>query len=440
MAIKFYSNKTWNRLLSIKESTNHLHTSIDTLLHSEYAKYEYRFSSFFPSPEDLESCEYFRSVLNQQNIQSLVIIGTGGSSLGIQAIYNALRYTLIGEKEIIFWESPHPRELQYIIRQLQNKRTAILWISKSGKTLESILNFSLYRELITTDINNSIIEEFFITSHPKEIQRFSPKPKNIFILPENISGRFSITSIMGALPLYYLENDNTNIKKYLTSIKQTNEQNHISIPFLDNPAKKTAWSYYQLLQRNYNDMVFWIYVKDLQLFGKWLRQLWLESLGKSPLMRTNFQLCYGPEDQHSALQYYLDSSVTSIHNVISCSDYQPYDVYVTDNIHHNLENHNVSTILNIFSKSLALVMDQKMLPVSKHILSDMHLSSLGSLFVFWKYVISYLAFFLDLNPYNQPAIGKIKNIISDFLVTDDPNSESSFREQYDYGWEPQKDI
>ena len=58
----------------------------------------------------------------------------GGSSLGAKAIRE---FGFFDKEKLLFWEGPHPWVLKNYSTILENQDSALLWISKSGTTLES---------------------------------------------------------------------------------------------------------------------------------------------------------------------------------------------------------------------------------------------------------------------------------------------------------------
>ena len=74
-------------------------------------------------------------------IQDIVVIGIGGSSLGAKAVYNFLKPQKSFAKRLFFLESTDPLHIQNIQNQIDLKKTHFFIISKSGTTLETIALF-----------------------------------------------------------------------------------------------------------------------------------------------------------------------------------------------------------------------------------------------------------------------------------------------------------
>ncbi|HKM18749.1 MAG TPA: hypothetical protein VJY14_01665, partial [Aliarcobacter sp.] len=73
--------------------------------------------------------------------KNIAIIGIGGSTLGTYAIYNFLKYhkqkNKSLKKEIFFFESTDPVNLNGTISQFDLEDTLFIVISKSGTTIET---------------------------------------------------------------------------------------------------------------------------------------------------------------------------------------------------------------------------------------------------------------------------------------------------------------
>ena len=83
-----------------------------------------------------------------QNIKDVVLIGIGGSSLGTRAVYTALKK----EKSLArihFLDQINPGKVDEIAKSAKiwaARETAVVVISKSGTTLETIINHKLIQE------------------------------------------------------------------------------------------------------------------------------------------------------------------------------------------------------------------------------------------------------------------------------------------------------
>jgi len=86
--------------------------------------------------------------------KSIILIGMGGSSLGAEALYNFFRNKI--EKELFFFNNLDQSQIEKTKTSLKNSLFII--ISKSGNTLETLINTNLLKDKINKK-NTIIITE-----------------------------------------------------------------------------------------------------------------------------------------------------------------------------------------------------------------------------------------------------------------------------------------
>ena len=135
--------------------------------------------------------------------KNIAIIGIGGSTLGTYAIYNFLKFhkrknkTL--KKEIFFFESTDPVNLNGTISEFDLEDTLFIVISKSGTTIETVSIFKYLTSLVKMDSSNLLI----ITEDDSKLNYFAQRNSiKTFDIPKNVGGRFSVLSNVGLVPLY----------------------------------------------------------------------------------------------------------------------------------------------------------------------------------------------------------------------------------------------
>ena len=141
------------------------------------------------------------------------IIGMGGSSLGARAIYDFLKHKI--KKNYIFADN---LKSSY---EKDKKKYLNLIISKSGNTLETIINANL---LIKKKEKN-----IFITENKKSYLNILAKKLKSEVIHHNnyIGGRFSVLSEVGMLPAELMGLNSNNFKRYNDLIKNKKFLNHL---------------------------------------------------------------------------------------------------------------------------------------------------------------------------------------------------------------------
>ena len=84
--------------------------------------------------------EYCDSIPN--SVESIAVIGIGGSSLGAKAIYEFIKPLNGLSRKLYFFESTDPINITTLLSKIDLKKTHFLVISKSGNTVET---FSIYK-------------------------------------------------------------------------------------------------------------------------------------------------------------------------------------------------------------------------------------------------------------------------------------------------------
>ena len=168
---------------SLQKYLKHIISSEDEVIISLSKEYKYSYTKKF-----LKKFKKFKFIR---------IFGMGGSSLGAHGIYDFLKYKIKRDFSFI-------SNLKYR-RFCTKKKYLNLIISKSGNTLETIVNSNIYI--------NKKEKNIFITENKKSILKdIGLKLKNEIIDHNNyIGGRYSVLSEVGMLPAELM---GLNIKKF----------------------------------------------------------------------------------------------------------------------------------------------------------------------------------------------------------------------------------
>ena len=160
------------------------------------------------STDDLEELETI-ALRFRKAFDDVVILGTGGSSLGGQTLYS-LADSGFGPRKggprLHFLDNVDPDTFELLYEQLDLKRTGFIVISKSGGTAETVAQFIACLDRLMTLIGRDqvprhalVITEPDNKSNPLRslAMRLSLK---ILDHDPNIGGRYSALSLVGLLP------------------------------------------------------------------------------------------------------------------------------------------------------------------------------------------------------------------------------------------------
>ena len=190
------------------------------------------------------------------------------------------------KKEIFFVDNLIPKQTL----NPEDKNTLNIIVSKSGNTLETVLNTNFFIKKKSKNI--------FITENKDNyLRKLAFKLKSEIIDHNNyIGGRYSVLSEVGMLPVSLIGLNERKFKQFDNLIKNKN--------FLNSLIINTSNIIYFLKIKKFNSVIL-NYDELSNDFFKWYQQLVAESLGKKnngvlPIISTM------PKDNHSLMQLYLD--------------------------------------------------------------------------------------------------------------------------------------
>ena len=329
-----------------------------------------------------------------QKHKNIRIFGMGGSSLGANAIYDFLKYKI--KKDFYFLSNLQKRKFS------TKKNYLNLIISKSGNTLETIVNSNIY---ISKKDQNIVITE----NKTSYLRNMGIKLKSEIIDHNNfIGGRYSVLSEVGMLPAELMGLNEKKFKQFNNLLKKKSFFNAVI---------SNATNIVELVNKKKSNAVILNYDESLDNFLKWYQQLLAESIGKKakgifPIISTM------PKDNHSLMQLYLDGQKNNFYTFFSSADkispkINKETILKSKNF---LINKNLQDILD--SKILATqkVFKKKRIPFRSFFLKTRKEETLGELFTFFIVETILIAKALKINPYDQPAVELIKKETNKILV------------------------
>ena len=127
--------------------------SDDALLES--IKKEQEYIGYYRVPfADISKIKEYAKTVTQKTI---AVIGIGGSSLGTLALYDFLRRSHDYAKELLFFESTDPIDINSRIKRIHLEDTLFIVISKSGTTVETISILKYLSSKTKIDAHNCLV-------------------------------------------------------------------------------------------------------------------------------------------------------------------------------------------------------------------------------------------------------------------------------------------
>lgn len=346
-----------------------------------------------------------------ESIETIAVIGIGGSSLGAKAVYQFIRPVKELPRKLYFFESTDPININELLSNCDITKTHFLVISKSGSTVET---FSIYKYIYSLQSDPSFYT--FITDPGSPLEKYAHEiDASVLHLPDNVGGRFSVLSTVGLVPLALCGVD---IKDLLSGAKVLKE--HFFNKGYVQDMLLTKAAYYAKHHAQYNINCIFAYSETLKYFCQWYVQLWGESLGKHQ-RHSAFNVgltpigLIGPKDQHSFLQLIMegtrDKSVTFIkiedfHDNTTIPDITLPNLEMLD----TLNDLPFSKLINMQCDSvIEALLDQEDIPLDTITIQGVTESNIGSLIFYYELLTSLVGELIDVNTYDQPGVeaGKI---------------------------------
>ena len=323
------------------------------------------------------------------------IFGMGGSSLGANAIYDFLRFKI--KKNFNFLSNLNKRKFS------SKKSYLNLIISKSGNTLETIVNSNIY---ISKKDKNILVSENKLS----DLRNLALKLKSEIIDHNNfIGGRYSVLSEVGMLPAELM---GLSEKKF----KQLN--NLLKNKLFFNSIINNVANIIELVKKKKSNAVILNYDESLDNFLKWYQQLVAESIGKKgkgifPIISTM------PKDNHSLMQLYLDGQKNNFYTFFYSGDKLSPKINkeMITKSQNFLINKSLQNVLESQILATKRVFEKKNIPFRSFFLKSRKEETLGELFAFFIIETILIAKSLKINPYDQPSVELIKKETSKILVS-----------------------
>jgi glucose-6-phosphate isomerase len=333
-------------------------------------------------------------LIQYKKYNKLRIIGMGGSSLGAQAIYSFLKHKI--KKKISFLSNLTAEQKQ------SNKKHLNLIISKSGNTLETIVNSNFF-------INRND-KNIFITENKKNyLHSLAQKLKADIIHHNNyIGGRYSVLSEVGMLPAELMGLNSSNFRQFNSLIKNKK--------FMDSLILNVSSTLYYIKNKKFNSIIL-NYDKKSQNLFYWYQQLIAESLGKKNkgLLPVVSSL---PKDNHSVMQLYLDGFKNNFYTFFYVHENKTKKINAENLLssHKFLKNKNLNHIIFAQKKATENVFNRKKIPFRSFEIKKRDEKTLGELFTFFILETILIGNSLKINPYDQPAVELIKKETKKILI------------------------
>ena len=325
---------------------------------------------------------------------TIVVLGIGGSILGAKAIYSFLKDKI--KKNFIFIDDLDESLFKDLYKK-NKKDLLFIIISKSGNTLETLVNINLLSSFNLNKTNTIII-----TEKKNNILNKFANTRNIFCVEHKnfIGGRYSVFSEVGMIPAYFMD---LNIKSFRKNIlKYFTKKNRKILLESTNQLSK------YFLSKDISSIIFFNYSSKLNELALWCQQLIAESLGKKnkgilPI------LSKAPKDHHSLLQLYLDGPKDKIFYVLSEKVKPKKNIKNRfNNSLSYLSNKNLDQIIDSQRNAFLKALRGKKIPYKEILVNKCNEETIGEFFSYFILETAIIGKLINVNPFNQPAVEEVK--------------------------------
>lgn len=216
-----------------------------------------------------------------ERFTDLLLMGIGGSALGPQFVSDALGDPTADPLALHLMDNTDPEGIQRILKSLRDRldRTLCLVVSKSGNTSETrngmVLTQRAYREEGLDFARHAVSISMLGSKLDRQAEEEGWLRR--FWIWEWVGGRTSQTSAVGLLPAALQGFPIDDLLAGAAACDRVTRQHETK----HNPAALLALMWYHATGgRGQRDLVILPYKDRLALFGRYLQQLVMESLGK----------------------------------------------------------------------------------------------------------------------------------------------------------------
>ena len=216
--------------------------------------------------------------LEDSKFKNILLIGIGGSALGPQFIAKALKYKL--KRKIFFFDNTDSEGYEDTLAEIDDlSETLAIVVSKSGGTPETYNGMRVAEYAYSQADLDFSKHAVAITMPDSKLGNIAKENNWIAVAPmfDWVGGRTSIWSAVGLLPLGLMGMDSESFLSGARDIDILGRSKVVQ----QNPAMLLALFWLQQTKgQAAKNMIVLPYSDRLALFGKYLQQLVMESLGK----------------------------------------------------------------------------------------------------------------------------------------------------------------
>lgn len=359
---------------------------------------------------DLPAIERWAQRIRDQ-FSHVVVIGTGGSSLGAVMLAKLKQPQFVASStQLHFIENSDPDTLEAALAELPLADTFFIAVSKSGGTVETMLALMVIADSLKKQEMAIGAQALAITMPGDRPLRKLAGAHNIPVLDHDpaVGGRFSVLSAVGLLPAAIAGLSIERIREGALAV-----QEQFDAEPMESPAVIGAALQYLQMEAGRNISVIMPYADRLDELGRWYRQLWAESIGKTGRGSTPIR-AMGTVDQHSQLQLYLDGPRDKTVTILWYNRQRQGPVIPSSMAMQAgmecLAGHEVGNVMDAQQRATAESLSRGKVPVRVLELQDISEYTIGALLQHFMLETVIMAGLMGVDAFDQPAVEESKQL------------------------------
>jgi glucose-6-phosphate isomerase len=384
---------------------------------------EYGFYGLGQQSQAVQTIRRFAEGVGQA-FDHVLVLGIGGSALGMKALLTALKRPGWNELDdegrdffprLTVLDNVDPTSVAEALRRIDPRRVLVNVISKSGGTAETMAQYLVVRAWLEQALGPAAARHLVFTTDPKKgALRDIAQRDGIAALevPPEVGGRFSVLSPVGLLPAALVGID---IESLLAGARTALARAEAE-GLLQNPAGLYAglhWAADTMLGAKIH--VLMPYTDRLREFAEWYRQLWAESLGKARDRRGQEVHvgptpigAVGPTDQHSQVQLFMEGPYDKVVTFVAVDQFgEDITIPGGESLPADLAylpGHSLGGLLEAEyqATSAALARMGRMSCTLR--VPEVSAATLGELLMFFQLATGYAGVWYGVDPFDQPGV------------------------------------
>ena len=355
-------------------------------------------------------------VKQYKGIQHLIVVGIGGSNLGLEAVHS-----ILSEQKVVLHtlDTVSAVELQQLIDTLSSvksvKKLAVCVISKSGNTAETLVNAGVLLDVLEQKYQKAIYQQTIFIGNPgTDFMKAGKRLKVTTVpMPEIVGGRYSISTEVGLVPLALLGHD---VDAFMAGILDTTHEEFESL------VAENAVRLNHYMGKGFRHYNFFAFEKRLEKMGGWYRQLTAESLGKEfdndkkPVTKGFVPTISTPVELHSVGQLYMSGFSGVYTDFVTFDDEENNFKIPIKGIAKLYGKFDVQEVATALYGGVMAAYKERSLPYRSTIFDDGNLAYSTGLFMGMRMLETmYVAQLMNIDAFNQPNVELYKNKTREIL-------------------------